>query len=181
MPVYSGLIPPDAGLLSRVEAADVAMFFLTWSSSLLTNPMFAIDFPMDNCKEDCRSVIMPGGLTIARQAKPFLNESVYFGDVFTDIDTITIHNATGMVLKYETTPPSVFDIASDCIYTGEQVRNGLQVCVRQIDSSILVGRSGQPLTPETATNCELQDGLRVQSQSTTLGSAVPTPPGDWSP
>ncbi|KAK4164607.1 hypothetical protein QBC43DRAFT_210198 [Cladorrhinum sp. PSN259] len=150
IPVYAGLIKPDVFVMDLVPAADTAMYFSIWSSSLLTNSMFATDlsFPLENftCTNDCRAVMMPGGLTIARQAKQYLNESLLFGGVFAEtIDTVRIDNGTGMILKFETPDPStvVFN-STECVYTGGQVKNGVQVCVRQINDSILVGWSACP-------------------------------------
>ncbi|KAK3989060.1 hypothetical protein QBC44DRAFT_328316 [Cladorrhinum sp. PSN332] len=152
IPVYSGLIKPDVDVMYMVPAADTAMYFSTWSASLLTNSMFATDlaFPLDNftCTEHsgCRAVMMPGGLTMARQAKKHLNESIRFSDVFWgNIDTVRIDNGTGMIVKFETPDPSavVFN-TTECVYAGEQVKNGVQVCLRQVNDSILVGWSACP-------------------------------------
>ena len=147
MPVFAGLIPPETVVMNQIPAADITMYFSTWSASLLTNTMFStdLDFPLEDftCARDCRAQIMPGGLAIARQYKNHLNESVFFGDVFGDnMDAIRIENATAMIVKFDTPEPSslVFD-TTECLYTGQQVKNGLQVCVRQIGNSILVGES----------------------------------------
>ncbi|KAK3367777.1 hypothetical protein B0H63DRAFT_529483 [Podospora didyma] len=151
MLVYSGLITPDLRVLdvTIIPAADIAMFFLTWSASLLTNSRFAIDFPMDGCDSAsgaCRSVMLPGSLGLARQVKPLLNTSVYFGDVFAKVDTIRIESAPGMIVKYEVPDFDLldFNITTDCVYAGAEVNNGLQVCVKQDGPSMLVGWSACP-------------------------------------
>ncbi|KAK4195441.1 hypothetical protein QBC40DRAFT_185790 [Triangularia verruculosa] len=156
MDIYAGLIPPDLRVLNHVSAADIAMFHLTWASSLQTNSMFARDFYLDGCDpvKSCRAVIMPGGLTTARQAEVALNESVYFEDYFDHMDTIRVENATAFVLKYQTPPELeqekegqgvVFDVldSQECVYS-EVENNRLQVCVRQVGASILAGWSACP-------------------------------------
>lgn len=125
MPVYAGLIPPETIVFDHIPAADITMFFSTWSASLLTNTMFStdLDFSLEDfiCKGDCRALIMPGGLAIARQYKQHLNESVYFGDVFGGkMNAIRIENAMGMIVKFETPePPSLVFDTPECIYTGQ--------------------------------------------------------------
>ncbi|KAK4173274.1 hypothetical protein QBC36DRAFT_142916, partial [Triangularia setosa] len=156
MEIYAGLIPPDLRVLNHVSAADIAMFHLTWASSLLTNSMFAWDFSLDGCDpaNNCRSVVMPGGLTTARQAKKALNESVYFRDYFDHMDTVRVESATGFVVKYDTPEELreeeegqgvIFDVLNpqECVYS-ELENNGLQVCVRQVGTSILAGWSACP-------------------------------------
>ncbi|KAK4183854.1 hypothetical protein QBC35DRAFT_349666, partial [Podospora australis] len=181
MEVYAGLIEPDLRVLNNwIPAADMAMFFLTWASGLLTNPMFSVEFALPNCTDfqGCRSIIMPGGLTTAWQAKPWLNESVYFGQ-FSNINSIRIENATGFVLRYEDPhEDSVnFDILTECIYTGSQINNGLQFCARQVGDSILAGWSACPkaLLDQSSCNTDLSwRSLPINSSTLMTLYTLPT-------
>ncbi|KAK3314210.1 hypothetical protein B0H66DRAFT_458567, partial [Apodospora peruviana] len=150
MPVYAGLTPPDITLLSRINASDLSMYFVTWGSSLLGSSQFAQDFSLEGCDGDCRSVILAGGIQLPRQVKPLLNESIYSGPTFDESDTITVINATGMVVKYEGVPDSddmlAFNITTDCVYSsGQDDSNGLQICVKQDNDSMIVGWSACPI------------------------------------
>lgn len=146
MAVYAGLTPPSVVALDIISPADLSMYLSMFSNGLLTNTMFAIPFTMDDCKAPCRSVALPGSLTTARIFGPALNSSLYSTSLFSNSSAIRFDNATGMVIRYEPPPPNVlpFNTTSECIYTGEQVNNGLQICFRQDNLSLLVGWSACP-------------------------------------
>ncbi|KAK1825896.1 hypothetical protein QBC39DRAFT_365651 [Podospora conica] len=145
MTVYAGLIPPDARLLGAVTQADLAMFMFTWSASLLSNAMFALPYTkLDGCPPyTCRGVILPGAIGLARRYGPALNESIYSGDTFVNSTAVRVLNAPGMVVRYDVPAAEdlVFDMAKHCVYTGEQVDNGLQICFRQDGDSLLAAWS----------------------------------------
>lgn len=153
MRVYAGLTPPDAGLLKFINASDLAMYEVTWSASFLGVSQYARDFPMPNCDPStCRSVFLPGGLPNARLVGHALNMSLYSFDTFSNYDTITIYNASGMVAMYEV-PASdslAFNLAEDCVYAGQAIDNGVQLCVKQDGESILVGKPPPCLGTESA-------------------------------
>jgi hypothetical protein len=141
MPVYAGLIPLNVHVMERVTPADMAMFFNMMSADLLSNSNYAKEYPLAGCAGDCRSFIMPGGLQMARQAKQQLNESVLSGGMFLNAETVTFGTAPGFVLRYDKPDANLtFDLLVDCVYGGQQVNNGLQVCIKQSDESILVGK-----------------------------------------
>jgi hypothetical protein len=129
--------------LDLIPPANVSMLFAAWSSSLLTNPKFATDFPLHDCTIQCRSVILPGGLDSTRKVEPFLNQAIYSGAMFPGSDTIRIDTATGMILKFEVPAGSdvYFDIWDECVYAGGQINNGLQICFRQDENSMVVGKT----------------------------------------
>jgi hypothetical protein len=87
-------------------------------------------------------MIMPGGLTMARQVKPSLNESIYVGNYFAQSSTVRIANATGMVVRYDVPLPSslLFNLTTECVYAQAQGNNGLQVCLKQDGKSMVVGK-----------------------------------------
>ncbi|KAK4222302.1 hypothetical protein QBC38DRAFT_504132, partial [Podospora fimiseda] len=84
--------------------------------------------------------MMPGGLTMSRQAKEHLNKSIFSDNLFDGkVNTIRIDNGTGMIVKFDTPDPSTLVFNSDeCVYTDKQVQNGVQVCIRQLNNSLLV-------------------------------------------
>ncbi|KAK0610637.1 hypothetical protein B0T17DRAFT_621102 [Bombardia bombarda] len=146
MPIYAGLIAPDLQSVNLITAADLSMFFETWGSNMLSTSKYAQDLPMNDCTDNCRSVMLPGGLGIARQAKQALNETVFTGNTFDSFQTIRIDKAVGFVIKYEVTDSSSlqFDLDKECVYAGAQISNGLQVCIKQDGMSMIVGWSACP-------------------------------------
>ncbi|KAK4211362.1 hypothetical protein QBC37DRAFT_427149 [Rhypophila decipiens] len=148
MPLYAGLNPPDVFLLSFINASDLSMYENAWAPSLLDVSLFATDFSLPDCpSETCRSVFLPGGVTNARLVRPHLNLTLYSVDNFRNSDVITIYNARGFVVKFETPAPDslVFDRADDCVYGGQEIDNGVQICVKQDKESIIVGWSSCPI------------------------------------
>lgn len=149
--VYAGLIPPDIDQLKFVTQADLAMFMNTWSASMLSNAMFALPYTkLAGCAPGkCRGVILPGAINLARRYGPALNESIYSVDTFAGTTAVRLMNVTGMVVRYDVPAAEdlVFDLARDCVYTGEQAENGLQMCFRQVGDSMLAGKSFFPPSP----------------------------------
>ncbi|OIW32040.1 hypothetical protein CONLIGDRAFT_678472 [Coniochaeta ligniaria NRRL 30616] len=145
MTVYAGLIPLDVGVMRVVSQADICMFFELWSSNLLSNSRYALEFPFAGCDGDCRSFIMPGGLEAPRQVKQFLNETLLSGGTFDNSETLRISNATGFILKFEKPDANLtFDLVQDCVYGGAQENNGLQICMKQYGQSIDFGWAACP-------------------------------------
>ena len=143
MSVYAGLNPPDVYLLNFINASDLAMYEVTWSSSILGVSQFARDFPLPDCDSPaCRAVFLPGGVSNVRQVEHILNKTLYSVDTFHNYDTVTIYNASGMVVKYEvpTGDSLAFNLAEDCVYAGQAIDNGVQLCVKQDGESIIVGK-----------------------------------------
>ena len=141
MAVYAGLIPLDIRVMQFVSQADMAMFFELWSSNLLSNSRYALEFPLPGCDGDCRSIIMPGGLEAPRQVKQALNDTLLSGGIFDKSETLRISNATGFILKFDKPDADLtFDLVEDSIYGGAQENNGLQICIKQHGQSIDVGR-----------------------------------------
>lgn len=109
---------------------------------------------MDGCGDGCTSVILPGGLELARQVFPSLNHSMFDGDLFDKAETIRIDNAPAFILTFQnstwggslTVNPEV-----DCVFAGQQINDTLQMCVRQDGDGIAVGKSRKqtPLTSYT--------------------------------
>jgi hypothetical protein len=150
MVIFAGLIPLDIRVMRVVTQADMAMFFEIMSSNLLSNSKYALEFPLDGCTGDCRSIIMPGGMEMARQVKQHLNESVYSGGTFDNSETVRFGTVPGYILRFDKPDSNLtFDLQTDCVYGGEQVNNGIQLCIKQHGPSVDVGmstaRSRQPM------------------------------------
>lgn len=146
IPVYAGLTTIDMRIVDATSAADEAMYFATWSSSLLTNPRFARPFPLPGCDDHCRSVMIPGGLELIRQVGPWLNRSLLQGGVLDDAQAIRVDNAPGFLMTFERLGDDfAFNRDTDCIYAGKHVNNGLLVCVKQLGDSIAAGWVGCPI------------------------------------
>ncbi|KAK4450545.1 hypothetical protein QBC34DRAFT_296908 [Podospora aff. communis PSN243] len=146
MPVYAGLTPVNSKALDFITPADLSMFLSMFTTGLLTNTMFASPFAIDGCDPPCRSVALPGSLSTARQVSAHLNSSLYSTPTFASSSTVRFDNATGMLIRYDPLSPQdlKFDLPTECIYTGQQMRNGLQLCFRQDNLSLLVAWSACP-------------------------------------
>ncbi|KAK0648534.1 hypothetical protein B0T16DRAFT_116576 [Cercophora newfieldiana] len=146
MPVYAGLTDVSSKALDLIKVADLSMFLSMFTTGLLTNTMFALPFPLAGCSHPCKSVALPGSLTTARLVSPHLNSSIYSTSTFSSSGTVRFDNATGMVVRYDSLSPETvnFNLTTECVYTGQEMRNGLQICFRQDNFSLLVGWSACP-------------------------------------
>jgi hypothetical protein len=139
VPVFAGLIPLDNRVLDIVPAATLCLYMQGMASSLLTNNKYATSFPMDGCDTGCTSLILPGGIELARQVGPSLNHSMFEGGLLDNAETIRINNAPGIVTTYRNISDITFDPVGDCIYAGQAINDTLQMCARQVGQSIAVG------------------------------------------
>ena len=145
-PVYAGLVPIDIKLLSNIRSTDLWVYFQSFTSILLGHPRYAVPFTLDGCGANCTALLMPGGLEMLRQVSPHLNLTVFHGRIFDGTEAISIERSRGMVLSYERMDPDfVFDWDVDCFYGGLQMGDGVQVCVKQDDHSVIAGN--YPLRP----------------------------------
>jgi hypothetical protein len=140
VPVFAGLIPLDNRVLEAVPTATLCLYVEGFTSSLLTNNKYATSFPMDDCGTGCRSLVLPGGIELARQVSPWLNQSMFEGGVLDNAETIRINNAPGIVTTYRNISDITFDPIVDCIYAGQSINDTLQMCIRQVNQSIAVGK-----------------------------------------
>lgn len=143
IPVYAGLYPVDHRVVDIIRPADLLIYFNGQTSSLLSNTKYAINIPFDGCNDNCTSLLLPGGVELARQYGPFLNDSIFEGGVFNNFDALRIDNALGRILTFQTLPEDFFFnrslYSSDCTYAGSAINNSLQLCMRQVDNSLAVG------------------------------------------
>jgi hypothetical protein len=140
-PVFAGSgVPMDASVLAMIPASYVGVFFVSWIPTLLDVPKFAVSMPIAGCNENCTSAFLPGGIETARKLGPYLNMTLLEGGVFRDSETIQIHNAPGILLRFDNLPDSFdFDRTRECHTYGQHLNDTLQVCIRQVDGSLAVG------------------------------------------
>ena len=100
VPVFAGLIPLDNLVLGAVPTATLCLYVEGFTSSLLTNNKYATSFPIDGCDTGCRSLVLPGGIELARLVSPWLNQSMFEGGLLDNAETIRINNAPGIVTTY---------------------------------------------------------------------------------
>lgn len=147
IPIFAGLIPIDLRTLITIPASDLSMYFAIWTASLLSNTRYAVDIPFDACGEDCRSLILPGGIEMARQFNASLNYTIFNGGLLDDAKTVRIENAPGMILTFENLGKDfLFDpdsTSGDCVFGGEMINNTLQFCIKQLNDSLAVGTYSQ--------------------------------------
>lgn len=140
IPVYPGLYPVAHQVVEIIRPADLLIYFNGQTSSLLGNTKYAIDVPFDGCNDNCTSLLLPGGVELARQHRPFLNYSIFDGGVFNNFNALRIDNATGRLLAFQMLPEDFFfNRSSDYIYAGSAINDSLQLCMRQVDNSLAVG------------------------------------------
>lgn len=94
-------------------------------------------------------MIMPGAIALARAVQPMLNTSVYFDDRFSNDGILRLDNVTAFIAQYDQPTPAelTFDVERDCLYTGYNglhIVNGLQICLKQVGLSMVVGESTKP-------------------------------------
>jgi hypothetical protein len=143
MPVFAGSgVPLDEALLALVPPSYIGVFFVSWIPTLLDVPKYAVAVPMAGCGTNCTSVFVPGGIETARKLGPYLNQTLLHGGAFRDSETIQIHNAPGILLRYDALPPSFdFDRAQECHLYGQHLNDTLQVCIRPVNGSLAVGEN----------------------------------------
>ena len=101
--------------------------------------------PIANCGENCTSTFLPGGIETARKLGPFLNQTLLEGGLFSDSETIQIHNAPGLLLRFDTLPLTFdFDRRRECHTFGESLNDTLQVCIKTVNESLAVGAYSSP-------------------------------------
>ncbi|KAL1841738.1 hypothetical protein VTJ49DRAFT_6652 [Mycothermus thermophilus] len=145
-PVFAGSgMPMNEGLLSLLPASYVAVFYAAWIPTLLDIPKFAVPFPIPGCEENCTSSFLPGGIETARKIAPYLNMTLLEGGIFRDAETIKIHNAPGILLRFDNLGPDFdFDREKDCHTYGQHINDTLQVCIRPVNDSLAFGWKACP-------------------------------------
>ena len=94
---------------------------------------------------NCTSVLLPGGVESARKLSAVPNETLLAGGVFKNAATIQIHNSPGFLLKYQTLGQDFeFDREKECALYGQQLDDGLQICIREVNGSLAVGWQACP-------------------------------------
>ncbi|KAL2272190.1 hypothetical protein FJTKL_07434 [Diaporthe vaccinii] len=143
IPIFAGLVPIDLRTLITIPASDLSMYFAIWTASLLSNTRYAVDIPFDACGENCRSLILPGGIEMARQFNSSLNYTIFDNGLLDNAETVRIENAPGLILTFEALRSDFLfnpdSISGDCVFGGQMINNTLQFCVKQANQSLAVG------------------------------------------
>jgi hypothetical protein len=139
--VFAGSgVPLDELVLALIPASYIGIFFVSWIPTLLDVPKYAVSMPLEGCGENCTSSFLPGGIETARKLGPYLNTTLLEGGVFRGSETIQIHNAPGILLRFDNLPPTFdFDRARECHTYGQHLNDTLQVCIRPVNGSLAVG------------------------------------------
>ncbi|KAK4041495.1 hypothetical protein C8A01DRAFT_14761 [Parachaetomium inaequale] len=155
MPVFAGSgVPLDEALLALVPASYIGVFFVSWIPTLLDVPKYAVSMPTAGCGDNCTSVFLPGGIETTRKLAPYLNMTLLEGGAFRDSETIQIHNAPGILLRFDALPPSFdFDRALECHLYGQHLNDTLQVCIRPVNGSLAVGWAACPTPLYQTASC----------------------------
>ncbi|KAK0730930.1 hypothetical protein B0H67DRAFT_563305 [Lasiosphaeris hirsuta] len=144
-PVYAGLVPIDIRLLSNIRTTDLWVYFQSFTSILLAHPRYSVPFPLQQCDGNCTAFLMPGGLEMLRQVSPHLNLTAFHGGIFDNVEVIRVEDSRGITLVYERMDPKFeFDWSRECIYPGEQLKDGVQLCLKQDGKSVIAGWTSCP-------------------------------------
>ncbi|KAK4157408.1 hypothetical protein C8A00DRAFT_11739 [Chaetomidium leptoderma] len=154
-PVFAGSgVPLDEALLALIPVAYVGIFFISWTPTLLDVPKYAVSMPIAGCRENCTSAFLPGGIETTRKIAPYLNMTLMEGGAFRDSETIQIHNAPGILLRFDKLPPSFdFDRTSECHTYGQHLNDTLQICIRPVNGSLAVGWAACPTALYQSASC----------------------------
>jgi hypothetical protein len=148
IPVFGGLMNIDPDVLHVVPTSNLCIFFAGWTPTLLGDPKYAYRLPDEgDCTraENCTSFFLPGGVEIARKVRPILNATILEGGVFDNVDVVRIEQAPGFRLQFRHLPGDfTFDLDGDCSYYGMQLNDTLQICAKDMNNSMAVGRSPPP-------------------------------------
>lgn len=119
----------------------MCVYFISWTASLLEDPKFSVPVSDPTCGSNCTSYFLAGGIETARRVSHSLNETLLEGGLFEGGDTIQIPNAPGLLLDFTMLDSTFeFDLQSECTIYGRQANDSLQLCIRQVDTSIAVGK-----------------------------------------
>lgn len=186
IPVFAGLVPIDLRTLITIPASDLSMYFAIWTASLLSNTRYAVDIPFEACGDNCRSLILPGGIEMARQFNSSLNYTIFDDGLLNNSSTIRIENAPGLILTFEPLEDDFLfnpDTSSgNCVFSGEMINDTLQFCVKQANQSLAVGMFilifPRPMrSRHIEKRLAMQAGRGVRKTFTTQNSAMTTEPG----
>jgi hypothetical protein len=140
--VFSGIYLLDPDVLTALPVSLMCMYFASWTTSLLGDPKYAVAVGDSTCGGNCTSYFLPSGIETARRVSDYLNLTLLEGGLFQEGDTIEIANAPGLLLDFKALDSTfTFDWENECQVYGAQMNDSLQLCIRQVDSSIAVGES----------------------------------------
>jgi hypothetical protein len=141
--VFEGTgVPLEESLLALNPASYVGVFFMSWIPTLLNVPKYAVSMPISGCGENCTSSFLTGGIETTRKLAPYLNMTLMEGGVFRNSETIQIHNAPGILPRFDNLPATFdSDRSQECHTYGEHLNDTLQVCIRAVNGSLAVGMS----------------------------------------
>ncbi|CAG9990788.1 unnamed protein product [Clonostachys byssicola] len=173
MPVFAGLVPIDIRLVDMLQAAELAQYYTTWSSSLQSNSRYAIETRMEGCETDCRALIWPGGLQTVRQISNVLNSSIMHDGIFKNDEAIKIEDAPGFITTFSGLSSNfTFDVEKECALGGQLVDDGIKICVKQVGLDVAVGWSTCPQAIFDAKKCDIDEGWKQdEMKSQTMMSA----------
>ena len=140
---------------------------------LLGVTKFATSMKHPGCEGNCTSVFLPGGVESSRQTGTRLNSSLLKGGVLNQGGAIRIKDAQGFLLEFRRPDPTFdFDRNVECVTYGEENRDAIQICARDVDDSIVVGTAHTIRPSPQLNNADaFKVGRRVPSTSIRLGAA----------
>lgn len=142
IPIYGGLTPVNATLVSLVKNETETTFFTAWSYAISQSSEYVVgvDPVSTDCGKGCSSIFLPGGVEMARLRTNGLNETLFAGQTtLADSDMIVISDAPGYQLEFYQPQNYSFN-ASDCFVYGLDQGEPLHVCLGSENSTIFAGR-----------------------------------------
>jgi hypothetical protein len=145
VPVFAGQMPLDQSVLDVVPTATMARYFISWTPTFLDVGKFAATFSAPDCAKNCTAWFLPGGVEMVRRVGPTLNVTLLADGLFNNVDSIQVRDVPGLLLRFADPEPIFeFDISQDCTIYGKRLDDPVQLCIKQMNESLVVGWQACP-------------------------------------
>ncbi|TQV95396.1 hypothetical protein IF1G_06383 [Cordyceps javanica] len=174
--VFSGTLPPDLSPLGHIPGSYMAGFFDTWSQHLMSYQRYSSPWPVSDCHGKCASIFLPGSIETTRKVTSKLSDTVLQGGLFNAVDSIRVASAPGVAVRFDPVPNDFkpFDMDTECrtYLTNPELNDGIQLCLRQVGSSIAAGWNACTTVVEYLKRCNDTDTWARAPVTTTTMMAM---------
>ena len=140
----------NIAVLDSIPTSIMAVYFSTWTLSLLSVTQFIWTLPPTNqCTNGCVTYIQPGGVDIARVWGKNLNQTLVKTGHFERADAIQIYNAPAIVTEFDDPPNDLSFETDECQIFTPLSNDAIKICIKQAEfGSAVIGECLQksPLT-----------------------------------
>jgi hypothetical protein len=138
-------------VLSNIPTSIMAVYFSTWTLSLLSITQLIWTLPPTNqCTNGCIMYIQPGGVDIARLWGKDLNQTLLETGHFELADAIQIYNAPAIVTEFDDPPNDLIFETDECEIFTPLSNDAIKICIKQAEfETAVIGKRLQPKPPLT--------------------------------